>query len=240
LTSDGPVAWSAAHSAWGQVVAEHADPPVGARLGRPVASPFRLLGQIADEELGLCFTTFRMFDPAVGRWCSPDPLGLLGGGNLYGFNGSPTCIVDPLGLSGSPHIALPPGARVLDDKSPSHVVYETADGEQRIRFRASDAVTMGAARPGRNYSTEARAGVNDQGQPYVFEGRHRAVGVAQGGSVGPDLGGVPGSPGYLDYKHDASPVSGGVPVKSLTIDNSEPDVSAEDARQIRRDRYGVS
>ena len=32
------------------------------------------------------------------RRCSPDPLGLAGGRNLYAFNGSPTLVVDTLGL----------------------------------------------------------------------------------------------------------------------------------------------
>jgi len=99
LTSDGHVAWSAAHSAWGKVVAEHADGPAKARHGRAVASPFRLLGQIADDELGMCFTRFRLFDPEVGRWASPDPAGIEGGRNAYAFDGPPTLLSDPLGLA---------------------------------------------------------------------------------------------------------------------------------------------
>ena len=63
-------------------------------------SPFRLLGQYADEETGLACTRFRYWDPDVGRWCSPDPLGIDGGGRLFGFAGSPTFRVDPWGLIG--------------------------------------------------------------------------------------------------------------------------------------------
>jgi YD repeat-containing protein len=65
LPPDGRVAWSAAHGAWGAVVAEdlHAD--------ERARSPFRLLGQIADDDLGLAFTRFRSFDAEVGRWVSP-------------------------------------------------------------------------------------------------------------------------------------------------------------------------
>ncbi len=97
----GRVAWSAAHSAWGKVVETYAD-PIRARSGgggRKVDSPFRLLGQVADEETGLSCTRFRYFDAEVGRWLSPDPLGITGGLNLFGFDGSPTTNVDPLGLS---------------------------------------------------------------------------------------------------------------------------------------------
>jgi RHS repeat-associated protein len=99
LTRDGLVAWSAAHSAWGKVVAQSADPQAKARYGRVVASPFRLLGQIADDELGLCFTRYRLFDPEVGRWTSADPKGIAGGTNLFAFDGAPSVVVDPWGLT---------------------------------------------------------------------------------------------------------------------------------------------
>lgn len=92
----GRVAWAAAHSAWGHVVDEYRDPAARRRMA--VESPFRLLGQYIDDETGLCYTRFRYFDADVGRWCSPDPLGLLGGQNLHQFDGSPTGDIDPLGL----------------------------------------------------------------------------------------------------------------------------------------------
>jgi RHS repeat-associated protein len=104
----GRVAWSAAHSAWGRVVETYVDPERAKRGRRPVQSPFRLLGQYADEETGLCYTRFRYFDAEVGRWCSPDPLGIWGGNNLFAFDGAPTIVADPLGLQSD----LPPLAQV--------------------------------------------------------------------------------------------------------------------------------
>src|SRR5262249_29520010 len=59
----------------------------------------RLLGQTHDEETGLCYVRYRYFDPRTARFLSPDPLEILGGRNLFGFDGSPTTSVDPLGLS---------------------------------------------------------------------------------------------------------------------------------------------
>ena len=104
LDPAGLVAWSATHSAWGKVVESYADPTSAVRRPRRIESPFRLLGQIADEETGLCWTRFRCFDPEVGRWCSPDPLEWDGGVDAFGFDGSPTIHVDPLGLAtGTPH-----------------------------------------------------------------------------------------------------------------------------------------
>jgi RHS repeat-associated protein len=95
VDQDGRVAWAAAHSAWGRVLEVQHDP----KAKRAVESPFRLLGQYLDEETGLCYTRFRYFDAALGRWCSPDPLGIRGGLNLLGFDGTPTVDVDPLGLA---------------------------------------------------------------------------------------------------------------------------------------------
>ena len=100
LGQDGRVAWAAAHSAWGQVVEVKGRP--AEQGARPVASPFRLLGQYHDEETGLCYTRFRYFEAATGRWLSPDPLGVVGGANLLGFNGNPLNAVDPLGLACDP------------------------------------------------------------------------------------------------------------------------------------------
>jgi len=89
-------------------------------------------------------------------------------------------------------------------------------------------------------SVDALAGVNDQGQPYVLEGRHRAIGVARYGDPVPEnLGGVPSAPGYLDYAHSDSPLSGGRPVKDMTIDRV-PDVSRDEARRIRKQKYGFT
>src|SRR5580704_10663868 len=94
VDQDGRVAWAAAHSAWGNVVETWRDP----QAKRAVETPFRLLGQYLDGETGLCYTRFRYFDPDVGRWLSPDPLGVASGRNLFAFDGSPTANVDPLGL----------------------------------------------------------------------------------------------------------------------------------------------
>jgi RHS repeat-associated protein len=99
LDPRGLVAWSAAHSAWGKVAEAWRDPVSTLNHRHTVESPFRLLGQYADEETGLCYTRFRFFDPETGGWCSPDPLEIRGGRNLFGWDGAPTHATDPLGLS---------------------------------------------------------------------------------------------------------------------------------------------
>ncbi|KYF62143.1 hypothetical protein BE04_31830 [Sorangium cellulosum] len=99
LDPRGLVAWSAAHSAWGKITDVWRDPISVLNHRTTVESPFRLLGQYADDETGLCYTRFRFFDPETGGWCSPDPLGIHGGRNLFGFDGSPSTVVDALGLA---------------------------------------------------------------------------------------------------------------------------------------------
>ncbi len=60
-----------------------------------------------DHEIGLYYYGLRYYDPADGRWLSPDPLGELGGLNLYAFaNNDPLNAVDPIGLS--PQHVRPP------------------------------------------------------------------------------------------------------------------------------------
>ncbi|WP_241228060.1 RHS repeat-associated core domain-containing protein, partial [Pectobacterium wasabiae] len=55
-------------------------------------------GQYADEETGLHYNLFRYYDPTVGRFTTPDPIGLAGGINLYQYAPNPLGWVDPLGL----------------------------------------------------------------------------------------------------------------------------------------------
>jgi RHS repeat-associated protein len=126
VDQDGRVAWAAAHSAWGRVVETWRDP----LAKRAVETPFRLLGQYLDDETGLCCTRFRYFDPEVGRWLSPDPLGFAGGRNLFAFDGSPTVRVDPLGLCGE-------GGEVWNDKNgvdfaKSKYLYPAGEGQKAI------------------------------------------------------------------------------------------------------------
>jgi RHS repeat-associated protein len=52
-----------------------------------------------DPGLGLDYLQQRYYDPAVDRFLSPDPLGFLGGTNLYGYvENDPVSGVDPSGL----------------------------------------------------------------------------------------------------------------------------------------------
>ncbi|MGS0468150.1 RHS repeat-associated core domain-containing protein [Cobetia marina] len=116
--SDGNLVWVGQYRAWGQL--ERAKDGNGELASTD--NPLRFQGQYHDEETGLHYNRFRYYDPAVGRFTTQDPIGLMGGENLYQYAPNPTGWVDPLGLS--------PGrsgkqARLreigLDPKQPSHV-----------------------------------------------------------------------------------------------------------------------
>jgi RHS repeat-associated protein len=73
----------------------HAEPATGSRR----STPLRFQGQYADDETGLHYNRFRYYDPETGRYLSPDPIGLKGGPNAYGYARDPTHWIDPLGLA---------------------------------------------------------------------------------------------------------------------------------------------
>ena len=64
----------------------------------PIEQNLRYQGQYLDRETGLHYNTFRYYDPDIGRFTQPDPIGLLGGFNLYQYAPNGFTWVDPLGL----------------------------------------------------------------------------------------------------------------------------------------------
>jgi RHS repeat-associated protein len=77
----------------------------GATLWHPggASTPLRFPGQYADPETGLHYNHHRYYDPATGRYLSPDPLGLIPAPNPHTYVPNPTSYADPLGLEGCPN-----------------------------------------------------------------------------------------------------------------------------------------
>ena len=60
--------------------------------------PIKLQGQSLDTETGLHYNRFRYYDSDVGMFISRDPIGLLGGNNVFQYAPNPIGWIDPWGL----------------------------------------------------------------------------------------------------------------------------------------------
>ena len=60
--------------------------------------PFRFQGQYEDAETGLYYNRFRYYDPSIGSYLSQDPIGLMGGMQLYSYVHDTNSWTDALGL----------------------------------------------------------------------------------------------------------------------------------------------
>lgn len=91
--SDQDVVWRAGYRAFGEV----------ASLTGPASLDLRFPGQWFQLEAGLAYNWHRHYDASLGRYVQPDPLGVAGGTNPYGYAGEgPTSMIDPEGLQSSP------------------------------------------------------------------------------------------------------------------------------------------
>ncbi|WP_232829775.1 RHS repeat domain-containing protein, partial [Pseudomonas amygdali] len=93
--AEGQIVWQAKYRAWGAVEK---------LVVNEVEQNLRFQGQYFDVETGLHYNTFRYYDPEIGRFITQDPIGLLGGSNLYRYAKNSSGWIDPLGLS---PLALP-------------------------------------------------------------------------------------------------------------------------------------
>ena len=90
--TDGVTVWQARYQVWGNTVQEVREAYFIEEQN------LRFQGQYLDREIGLHYNTFRFYDPDVGRFTTPDPIGLAGGDNLYQYAPNTSGWIDPLGL----------------------------------------------------------------------------------------------------------------------------------------------
>ncbi len=84
----GAVVWAAVYEPFGAAYEIVSD----------VSQPWRFPGQYYDAETGLHYNRQRYYEPATGRYLSPDPTGQRGGENLFEYAQSgPTARIDPRG-----------------------------------------------------------------------------------------------------------------------------------------------
>ena len=91
------VVWQAETTPFGQARILYAAASTGSN--KPFELNLRLPGQVFDAETRLNYNYFRDYDPNLGRYTTPDPLGLGGGLNPYAYAANnPATYTDPLGL----------------------------------------------------------------------------------------------------------------------------------------------
>jgi len=92
----GQVVWRATKKPFGTTTVD--DDPDGD--GRPLTLNLRFPGQYFDAETGMHYNWHRYYEPHIGRYVTPDPLGLEGNNNLYVYvNNEPLRDIDPTGES---------------------------------------------------------------------------------------------------------------------------------------------
>lgn len=83
------VVWSADYEPFGKIYQQSGT----------VKNNFRFPGQYYDSESGLYYNMMRDYDPEIGRYIEPDPIGQWGDVNLYAYVGNnPVNAIDPEGL----------------------------------------------------------------------------------------------------------------------------------------------
>lgn len=83
----------------GQVVETYRYTAYGEELFDTAMIPWRFSSKRVDEETGFVYFGRRYYDPAVGRWVTPDPIGREGGPNLYAYVlNNPLSHIDLYGL----------------------------------------------------------------------------------------------------------------------------------------------
>ncbi|AEP36794.1 RHS repeat-associated core domain-containing protein [Taylorella asinigenitalis] len=92
MNSEQEVVWEAQAKAWGDTIISAPVSDDG------VINNHRFQGQYFDAESELHYNTFRYYDTEIGRFISQDPIGLLGGINLYQYAPNPVEWFDPWGL----------------------------------------------------------------------------------------------------------------------------------------------
>ncbi|MDG6894246.1 RHS repeat domain-containing protein [Volucribacter amazonae] len=88
----GKLCWYGDYQGWGVIKHQTS-------LIENIHQPFRLQNQYYDQETGLHYNFYRYYDSHMGRFTQRDPIGLLGGENLYQFAPNTVSWVDPLGLN---------------------------------------------------------------------------------------------------------------------------------------------
>ncbi len=128
--SQGQAGWQWSYSAFGDEKPTTAkyrftnmdlNPNPGATGIAETVFNLRWPGQYYDKESGLLYNYFRSYIPTTGRYSQPDPIGLDGGWNRFGYvSGNPLLFTDPQGLQAVPTPFGPVPLPVIPPPSPGN------------------------------------------------------------------------------------------------------------------------
>ncbi len=92
---------------------------------------YRFSSKELEDHAGLYFFGARYYDPEIGRWLTPDPLGFIDGLNGYAYvKNNPVNFVDPWGyqaFEGAPVSVLPVIPNILDTPFPPQMMLPTPE-----------------------------------------------------------------------------------------------------------------
>ena len=96
----GEVVWLNYQMAWGGSFSQlnHVYNLDGLDVSADELQPIRFQGQFYDVETNLHYNRFRYYDSDVGMFISRDPIGLMGGFNVFQYAPNPVGWIDPWGL----------------------------------------------------------------------------------------------------------------------------------------------
>ncbi len=138
VTSEGEIVWRGQRSVWGQRLRER-------RRRRGDESPVGFPGQYLDEETGLFYNRFRYYDPGVGSFISPDPIGLRGGALPWSYVRNPNGWYDPLGLAGCGNAV---SSRIKDSPKLIREAQRAGKSHQRSIDKLTSELSRGNRNPG--------------------------------------------------------------------------------------------
>ncbi len=91
--STGSIVQTYTYGAFGSLVSESGS----------LSNSYRFSTKEFDSRSKLIYFGARYYNPQIGRWLTPDPLGMVNGPNLYVYLGNnPINLIDPWGLCGGP------------------------------------------------------------------------------------------------------------------------------------------
>lgn len=160
--SDGHTVWQARHAVWGTTVEEVREPYFIEEQN------LRFQGQYLDRETGLHYNTLRFYDPDIGRFTTPDPIGLAGGLNLYQYAPNPLSWADPLGLM---KCSSPPKGRKVN----------------RTVYRFEEPGRIGTTWQAHKWNVDSRHRYTDKGLGGVYGANSRKTALGEVSHWGVDL-----------------------------------------------------